>query len=144
MRTASHLGQHDLSASAARRLLGVRAVIGLSTHTPEELRGALNEPVDYLAVGPVFETATKADSAPVVSLSGVRAARELYRGPLVAIGGISQPRIRSVLAAGADAAAVISAVSGSSAREIASKAQALLSEAATERSKTFVRSPRRD
>ena len=127
-----HLGQHDLSARAARRLLGARAVIGLSTHTGEEMRAARREPVDYLAVGPVFETPTKADSAPVVSLKGVRQARRLYEGPLVAIGGISHSRIRGVLAAGADAAAVISAVSGSSPREIAGRARALLAEAAGE------------
>ena len=140
-----HLGQHDLSARAARRLLGARAVIGLSTHTCEEMRAARREPVDYLAVGPVFETPTKADSAPVVSLKGVRQARRLYEGPLVAIGGISQSRIsqsrisqsrisqsriRAVLAAGADAAAMISAVSGSSPGEIAGRARALLAEAA--------------
>ncbi len=127
-----HLGQHDLSARAARRLLGPRAVIGLSTHNREEMRAARREPVDYLAVGPVFETPTKADSAPVVSLEGVRQARRRYEGPLVAIGGISQSRIRAVLAAGADAAAVISAVSGSSPREIAGRARALLAVAAGE------------
>ena len=121
-----HLGQDDVSARAARRLLGRRAAIGLSTHTPTELEVARREPADYLAVGPVFATATKADSAPVVSLSGVRKARELYRGPLIAIGGITRARIRSVLAAGADAAAVISAVSGASPGEIADRARALL------------------
>lgn len=124
-----HLGQDDLSAPAARRLLGCRAVIGLSTHTRAEVELARREPADYLAVGPVFDTATKADSAPVVSLSAVREARELYRGPLIAIGGISRTRIRSVLAAGADAAAVISAVSGASPREIGDRARALLAAA---------------
>ncbi len=121
-----HLGQDDLSARAARRLLGRRAVIGLSTHTPAEMELARREPADYLAVGPVFDTATKADSAPVISLAGVREARELYRGPLIAIGGISRARIRPVLAAGADAVAVISAVSGASPREIAGRARGLL------------------
>ena len=121
-----HLGQEDLSARTARDLLGPRAVIGLSTHTRAEVQLARREPADYLAVGPVFDTVTKADSAPVVSLSGVREARERYRGPLIAIGGISRARIRSVIAAGADAVAVISAVSGASPREIADKAGALL------------------
>ena len=124
-----HLGQEDVSARATRRLLGRRAVIGLSTHTPAEVELAKREPADYLAVGPVFDTATKADSAPVVSLSGVRRARERYQGPLIAIGGISRARIRAVLAAGADAAAVISAVSGASSREIADQARALLATA---------------
>ena len=77
----------------------------------------------------MFDTATKADSAPVVSLSGVREARRLYRGPLVAIGGISRARVGSVLAAGADAAAVISAVSGDSPRDIGDRARALLAAA---------------
>lgn len=123
-----HLGQEDLPVRRARRLLGPGAVIGLSTHTREELRLARGEPADYLAVGPVFETATKADSAPVVALSGVREARRLHGGPLVAIGGISRPRIGSVLAAGADAVAVISAVSGASPGEIADRARVLLAE----------------
>lgn len=121
-----HLGQDDVSARAARRLLGSRAVIGLSTHTRAELEIERREPADYLAVGPVFDTATKADSAPVISLGGVREAREIYGGPLIAIGGITAARVRSVLAAGADAAAVISAVSGASAGEIGDKARALL------------------
>ena len=121
-----HLGQDDVSVRAARALLGRRAVIGVSTHNRAEAEVASREPADYLAVGPVFDTATKADSAPVVSLSGVREARELHRGPLIAIGGISRARIRSVLAAGADAAAVISAVSGASPREIGDRARALL------------------
>ena len=124
-----HLGQDDLSVRAARRLLGRRAVIGLSTHTRAEVELARREPADYLAFGPVFDTATKADAAPVVSLSGVREAREVYRGPLIAIGGISRPRVRSVFAAGADAAAVISAVSGASPREIGERARALLAAA---------------
>ena len=124
-----HLGQDDVSAPMARRLLGDRAVIGLSTHTRAEVERAGREPADYLAVGPVFDTATKADAAPVVSLTGVREARESYRGPLVAIGGISRARIGSVLAAGADAAAVISAVSGVSPGEVADRARALLAAA---------------
>ena len=124
-----HLGQDDLSVRRARRLLGRGAVIGLSTHTREELRLARNEPADYLAVGPVFDTPTKADSAPVVALSGVRAARRLHAGPLVAIGGIAPGRIGPVLAAGADAVAVISAVAGATSGEIADKARMLLAEA---------------
>jgi thiamine-phosphate pyrophosphorylase len=130
-----HLGQDDVSARVARRLLGPRAVIGLSTHTREEMRLARDEPADYLAVGPVFETVSKADSAPVVALSGVREARRLYAGPLVAIGGIDRSRIGSVIAAGADAAAVISAVRGPTPRDVADQARALLA-AVTPRTRT--------
>ena len=124
-----HLGQDDVSPHAARRLLGEDAVIGLSTHTVAEVRAARSEPADYLAIGPVFPTGTKPDAAPVVALSGVREARRLSDGPLVAIGGIGAERITEVLGAGADAAAVISAVSGSSAREAADRARALLARA---------------
>lgn len=124
-----HLGQTDLSAGAARRLLGTDAIIGRSTHSPDELRKARREPADYLAVGPVFETATKTDSAPVVSLAGVAEARRMFDGPLVAIGGITTRSITSVLEAGADAAAVVSAVSGTSPREIADKARVLVAAA---------------
>lgn len=124
-----HVGQDDLSPGAVRRLLGPDAVIGLSTHSGDELHAARDEPVDYLAIGPVFETGTKADAAPAVSLSGVRDARRMYDGPLVAIGGINTRRIAAVLDAGADAAAVISAVAGSSPEEVAGKAQGLLAAA---------------
>jgi thiamine-phosphate pyrophosphorylase len=106
-----HLGQHDLPVSAARRLLGPDAVIGRSTHTPVELARALAEPVSYVAYGPVFATATKADPDPVVGLDGVAAAARAARAagrPLVAIGGITLETAAAVTAAGADAVAVIS------------------------------------
>lgn len=113
-----HLGQDDLSCGAARKLLGGAAVIGLSTHTFDEVRAARSAPVDYLAIGPVFDTSTKTDTAPVVGLSGVRDARRRFPGPLVAIGGISAPRFSEVLDAGADAVAVASALRASSAEAL--------------------------
>jgi len=106
-----HLGQQDLPAAEARRLLGPAAIIGRSTHTPAELEAALNEPVNYVAYGPVFATATKANPDPVVGIDGVRAAaaRAGRAGrPLVAIGGITLATAPSVTAAGAAAVAVIS------------------------------------
>lgn len=108
-----HLGQHDLPAGEARRLLGPSAVIGRSTHTPEELARALDEPVSYVAFGPVFVTHTKANPDPVVGLEGLtRAAAAAHAAgrPLVAIGGITLATAPSVVAAGADAVAVISAI----------------------------------
>ncbi len=105
-----HLGQDDLPVAAARQLLGPAAVIGRSTHTPAQLRVALAEPVTYVAYGPVFPTATKANPDPVVGLAGIRAAATLAaeRGlPLVAIGGITLDTARSVTDAGASAVAVI-------------------------------------
>lgn len=108
-----HLGQHDLPVAEARRLLGPSAVIGRSTHTVEELLRALDEPVSYVAFGPVFVTRTKANPDPVVGLSGLtRAAAAAHAAgrPLVAIGGITLAAAPSVVAAGADAVAVISAI----------------------------------
>lgn len=106
-----HLGQTDLPVADARRLLGPDAVIGRSTHTPAELEAALVEPVTYVAFGPVFATATKADPDPVVGLVGIHAAAARARRagkPLVAIGGITLETARAVTTAGATAVAVIS------------------------------------
>ena len=103
-----HLGQHDLPPAVVRGLLGPEALIGLSTHTLEQVRAAAGEPVDYVAVGPVFLTRTKANPDPVVGLALVREARALVDRPLIAIGGITRDNAASVVAAGADGVAVIS------------------------------------
>jgi thiamine-phosphate pyrophosphorylase len=103
-----HLGQHDLPPAVVRGLLGPEALIGLSTHSLEQVRAAAGEPVDYVAVGPVFPTRTKANPDPVVGLALVREARALVDRPLIAIGGITRDNAASVVAAGADGVAVIS------------------------------------
>ena len=103
-----HVGQEDLSPEGARRVIGAARWLGVSTHNPEQLRQADQTSADYLAIGPVFETASKDRPDPVVGLEGVRRARELTRKPLVAIGGITRANANSVLEAGADAVAVIS------------------------------------
>ena len=105
-----HLGQDDLPPAEARLLLGADAVIGRSTHSLAQLEEAVREPVDYVALGPVFATATKGDAEAVVGLAMVRAARALTQLPLVAIGGIDRERAPQVVAAGADGLAVISAL----------------------------------
>jgi thiamine-phosphate pyrophosphorylase len=107
-----HLGQDDLSPEGARSVLGMQAIVGLSTHNPAQMADALSQPVDYLAIGPVFATGSKRDADPVVGLAGVSEVRRLLkesgRGlPLVAIGGITRVNAESVLKAGADAVAVI-------------------------------------
>ena len=108
-----HLGQDDLPPDAARKVLGEQAIIGFSTHNVEQARRAVSMPVDYIAIGPVFETETKSNTEPSVELEGVRAVREAVgRFPIVAIGGITIENARSVLAAGADSVAVISALLG--------------------------------
>ncbi len=115
-----HVGQDDLSAEAARRIIGPARWLGVSTHNPEQLAEADQTSADYLAIGPVFPTSSKVNPDPVVGLEGVRRGRELTRKPLVAIGGITRANARSVIEAGADAVAVISDLlldSGKSAEE---------------------------
>jgi thiamine-phosphate pyrophosphorylase len=103
-----HVGQDDLSPDAARSIIGPGRALGISTHNPEQIAAADQTDVDYLAIGPVFATASKANPDPVVGLEGLRRARELTRKPLVAIGGITRQNARSVIEAGADSVAVIS------------------------------------
>jgi len=103
-----HVGQDDLSPASARAIVGPHRWLGVSTHNPEQLAEADQTSADYLAIGPVFATSSKATPDPVVGLDGVRRARELTRKPLVAIGGITRANARSVLEAGADSVAVIS------------------------------------
>jgi thiamine-phosphate pyrophosphorylase len=103
-----HVGQNDLSPGAARRIIGPNLWLGVSTHNPEQIAEADKTDADYLAIGPVFVTTSKANPDPVVGLDGVRRARELTRKPLVAIGGITRNNARSVIEAGADSVAVIS------------------------------------
>jgi thiamine-phosphate pyrophosphorylase len=103
-----HLGQEDLSPEGARRVIGDRIWLGVSTHNPEQLREADATSADYLAIGPVFPTTSKEKPDPVVELEGVRQARGLTGKPLVAIGGITRANALSVIEAGADAVAVIS------------------------------------
>ena len=106
-----HLGQDDMPPDAARKLLGPDAIIGYSTHNIEQAVAATKLPIDYLAVGPIFATTTKSDTAPVVGLDGLRAVRqEIGTFPLVAIGGITRENAREVIQAGADSVAVISAL----------------------------------
>jgi thiamine-phosphate pyrophosphorylase len=104
---ALHLGQDDLPPSAARRIVGGSTVIGFSTHNQAQLRAAAEEPADYLALGPIFGTASKANPDPVVGLDELWKLRPLTGKPLVAIGGITRNNARAVLEAGADSVAVI-------------------------------------
>jgi thiamine-phosphate pyrophosphorylase len=103
-----HLGQSDLPAEAARRLLGKEAIIGFSTHNLEQAKRATALPVDYLAFGPVFPTCSKENPDPITGLGALREI-SLLKGsmPLVAIGGIGFQNAIEALKAGADALALI-------------------------------------
>jgi thiamine-phosphate pyrophosphorylase len=106
-----HVGQEDLPATAVRQVVGAASIVGLSTHSPEQLHQALAQPIDYAAIGPVFATATKATGFDARGLDAVRAAAAAtaaHRMPLVGIGGITLERAASVIAAGAQSVAVIS------------------------------------
>jgi thiamine-phosphate pyrophosphorylase len=106
-----HVGQDDLSPTAARRVVGLDRWLGVSTHTDAQVQAAVEEPVSYVAIGPVCETRTKATGYQALGLSAVRgaAARVHEVGmPLVAIGGITLENVADVLGAGADVVAVIS------------------------------------
>jgi thiamine-phosphate pyrophosphorylase len=102
-----HVGQDDLSPRDARKLMGPDAVIGFSSHCASQLSAAGGEPVDYVALGPVFRTASKRNPDPVVGLDEVGRCRALLDQPLVAIGGITRENALEVLNAGADSVAVI-------------------------------------
>jgi thiamine-phosphate pyrophosphorylase len=102
-----HVGQDDLAPGDARRLLGPGAVIGFSSHNIDQLSAAGGEPVDYVAFGPAFPTASKRNPDPVVGVEQIRRCRALVEKPLVAIGGITLENALEVLGAGADSVAVI-------------------------------------
>jgi thiamine-phosphate pyrophosphorylase len=104
----AHVGQEDLPPAAARRLLGPSSVIGYSTHTPAQIEAAVQEPVTYIAIGPVFGTATKATGYEPLGLARVsEAVRIASDRPVVAIGGITLETAPHVIAAGASSVAVI-------------------------------------
>lgn len=103
-----HVGQDDLPPAAARSQLGPDSIIGFSTHSVAQVEAALLEPVDYIAVGPVFGTSTKDTGYAAVGLDLVSIASGLASVPIVVIGGVTLENARSAIDAGAAAVAVIS------------------------------------
>ena len=122
-----HLGQDDLPPAAARRILGERAIIGFSTHNLAQIVAAKKLSLDYIAVGPIFDTRTKANPDKTVGLKNLSEWREAIPDiPLVAIGGINRQNFRAVFQAGANSVAVIGDLI-SDAEEIASRLEIFLS-----------------
>jgi thiamine-phosphate pyrophosphorylase len=118
-----HLGQQDLPPAAIPSTLRERLLVGRSTHTPAELRAARDEPVDYVAFGPVFGTRSKASEHEPCGLARLTAAvREAAPRPLIAIGGIRSDNTAAVMSAGAAGIAVISAVAAADDPEAATRA----------------------
>jgi thiamine-phosphate pyrophosphorylase len=107
-----HVGQDDLGVEQARALMGPGRWVGVSTHNVEQFERAVSTSADYIAIGPIFETSSKANPDPVVGTEMIRRARRLTEKPIVAIGGIRLERAAEVLEAGADSVAVISDIVG--------------------------------
>ena len=105
-----HVGQDDLFPRDARKLIGSEATLGYSSHNMAEAAAAGGEPVDYVAIGPIFATSSKRDPGPVVGVEEIRRCRALVEKPLVAIGGITLENARDVWSAGADSVAIIGAL----------------------------------
>jgi len=114
-----HLGQDDLPPDRARFLMGESRIIGFSTHSFEQAIGAASAPVDYIAIGPIFNTASKENPDPVVGVSAVSQVKGQISKPLVAIGGITLETVSQVIVGGADSVAIISDLL--SAKDIASR-----------------------
>ena len=108
-----HLGQDDMRADVARQIAPPWFIIGVSVGTIDEAVRAESQGADYLAVSPVFSTASKYDAGPGRGLDVLREIRRSVRIPVIAIGGITKNNVQEVIAAGADGVAVISAVTGS-------------------------------
>lgn len=115
-----HVGQHDLPVPVARRLLPAGAIVGCSTNNPQEARAAEAAGATYIAVGRIFPTRSKANTRPA-ALATVRQVKDAVRVPVVGIGGIDAENVDRVIAAGADAAAVIAAVCGAGDVEAAAR-----------------------
>ena len=105
-----HVGQDDLDVEQARRVVGSDKLVGVSTHNLEQFQRATASSADYIAVGPVFTTSSKANPDPVVGVNFIRNVRSLTDKPIVAIGGITLERAAAVIEAGADSVAVISGI----------------------------------
>jgi len=105
-----HLGQTDLPLRLARKVVGDKMCIGISTHNPEQVRMATEEGADYLGFGPIFSTGTKANHDPVVGIEGMSEVRTLTTLPIFAIGGIIPVAVPALRAAGANGVAVASAI----------------------------------
>jgi thiamine-phosphate pyrophosphorylase len=104
-----HVGQDDIDPAEARRIMGAAAIIGVSTHSREQIEAAASEPVDYISVGPIWETPTK-QGRPATGLELIQTAAEIAPVPWFAIGGIDPSNVDQVVAAGAERICVVRAI----------------------------------
>ena len=116
-----HIGQEDMPYEIVRKLMGQKAIIGLSVETWEDVEISQKLDVNYIGVSPVFSTPTKTDTKGAWGLDGLAKIKAFSRHPLVAIGGINESNVREVVKAGADCIAVVSAICASSYPEAATR-----------------------
>ena len=124
LKSALHLGQQDMSPTAARPIVS-DGVLGYSTHNSAQLELGDTEPVEYLSIGPIFATTSKLRPDPVVGIEGLKAVRELTKKPLCAIGGVTLANVQEIFAAKADSVAVVSGFLPEKFEKKALKAKAL-------------------
>jgi thiamine-phosphate pyrophosphorylase len=116
-----HIGQEDMPYEIVRKLMGQKAIIGLSVETWEDVKVSQKMDVNYIGVSPVFSTPTKTDTKDAWGLDGLAKIKVFSRHPLVAIGGINESNVHEVVKAGADCIAVVSAICASSYPEAAAR-----------------------
>jgi thiamine-phosphate diphosphorylase len=117
-----HVGQDDMPASVARRLLGPRRILGVSAGSVEEARKAVDDGADYIGASPVFSTPTKPDTPPPLGIEELRRITEAVEVPVVAIGGITTENAAAMRDAGAAGIAVVSAIVAAEDVETAARA----------------------
>jgi thiamine-phosphate pyrophosphorylase len=116
-----HIGQEDMPYGIVRKLMGQKAIIGLSVETWEDVKASQKIDVNYIGVSPVFSTPTKKDTKGTWGLEGLARIKAFSHHPLVAIGGINESNVREVVKAGADCIAVVSAICASPNSEAAAR-----------------------
>jgi thiamine-phosphate pyrophosphorylase len=116
-----HIGQEDMPYEIVRKLMGQKAIIGLSVETWEDVKASQKMDVNYIGVSPVFSTPTKTDTKGAWGLEGLAKIKAFSRHPLVAIGGINESNVSEVVKAGADCIAVVSAICASPHSEAAAR-----------------------
>jgi thiamine-phosphate pyrophosphorylase len=104
-----HVGQEDMAPAEAREIVGPDAIVGLSTHSREQIEAAAEQPVDYISVGPIWETPTK-QGRPATGLELIQTAAEIAKRPWFAIGGIGPENVGDVIDAGASRICVVRAI----------------------------------
>ena len=104
-----HVGQDDMDPAEARRVVGPDAIVGLSTHSREQIEAVASQPVDYISVGPIWETPTK-EGRPATGLDLIEVAAEIAPVPWFAIGGIDAGNVAEVVEAGAERVCVVRAI----------------------------------